>query len=368
MKKAVIIVPTYNEIGSIKEVINQIFTVAKTINNWEIHILVVDSNSNDGTEEKIIELRNKFSKLHLLKTKKEGLGRAYTQGFKEALEKLNPFVLFEMDADLSHPAEKIPEFLKEIEKGADFVIGSRYIKGGSIPNNWGIHRKIFSILGNLIVRMGFMKLQINDWTGGFRAIKSWVVKISLPHIKNYSGYVFQIAFLDYALKNNIHFKEVPFHFKDRTKGLSKINSLHYITQIILYILTQSSFVRFFIVGLLGFSLDFGLSYVFIEKIKSSIWLATIISTETAIINNFFLNNFWSFAHKKIQGGGLSYFFQFIKFNFVSLGAILIQTIGITLAVNSFGKSNWYIYKIIIILFIVIPYSYFLYNKVIWKEK
>lgn len=368
MKKAVVVIPTYNEIGSIEIIVSKIFEVAKAVTNWEVHILVVDSNSNDGTQEKIESLMKRYPKLHLLKTKKEGLGKAYTQGFQYALEKINPYVIFEMDADLSHPPEKLPEFLHEIENGADFVIGSRYIKGGSIPADWGLHRKIFSIAANLVVKLGFMKLKISDWTGGFRAIKVWVIKEALSHIKNYSGYVFQIALLDFALKKNVHFKEVPFHFKDRTHGISKIYTTQYIIQIFHYVFTHSSFVKFIIVGFIGFGLDFGLSYLFIEKIKAAIWLATIVSTETAIINNFILNNFWSFSYKKIAGGKLSYFLKFIKFNFVSLGAILIQTVGISLAAGFFGKQNWYIYKVIIILFIVIPYSYILYNKFIWKER
>lgn len=368
MKRAVIVVPTYNEVENVKKLIPQIFEEAKKNQNWEIHILIVDSHSNDGTEQAILKLINSYPKLHLLRMKKEGLGRAYIEGFKAALEKLNPYLLFEMDADLSHNPNDISRFLKEIERGADFVVGSRYIKGGSIPKDWGIHRKLFSILGNLIIRFGFMRLKNTEWTNGYRAIKSWIVKDAFDYIKNYSGYVFQVAFLDYALKNNARVIEIPVNFKDRKSGISKINTIQYITSSLLYVFLNSSFIKFVIVGSIGFTIDFGISYLGIERLEKPVWITTLIGTETAIISNFLLNNFWSFAHKKIGNNSRTFIFNFLKFNLVSSGAIIIQTIGMHLLDSFFGREWWYIYKVLIIIFIVVPYSYILYNKFIWKNK
>jgi len=136
MKKAVIVIPTYNEKQNVARLVEHIFDCVKEKNNWEICVLIVDSQSPDGTQDIIEELIKRYPKLHLLKTKKEGLGKAYIHGFLYAIKYLNPFVLFEMDADLSHDPKIIPAFLERIEKGADFVIGSRYIKDGSIPENW----------------------------------------------------------------------------------------------------------------------------------------------------------------------------------------------------------------------------------------
>lgn len=368
MRKAVIVLPTYNEKGNVRKLINLIDDVRKKITNWEIEILVVDSHSPDKTIEEVKKLQKEIANLYFIETKKEGLGKAYISGFQYAIEKLKAYVIFEMDADLSHDPKLIPLFLKEIEKGADFVIGSRYIKGGSIPKDWGWNRKLFSILGNLIIRFGFMKIKITDWTSGFRAIKTWVVKDALSFIKNYSGYVFQVAFLDYAIKNGARVSEVPLNFIDRKWGKSKINSFQYIVQTLFYVLTNSSFIKFVIVGLIGFVIDMGILYLLVEKIHIStklVWLAQSISAETAIISNFLLNNFWSFAYKKIKNNHL---LSFIKFNFVSLGSLLIQTITLQVAVNIFGRQNWFIYKVLIIAFIIIPYSYILYNKLIWKEK
>ncbi len=368
MKKAAIVIPTYNEAGDIEKVIDQIFSEAKKIENWELHVLVVDSTSQDNTDSIVKGLQKKYPRLHLLETKKEGLGKAYIHGFTYVLEKLNPYLIFEMDADLSHDPKEIPQFLKSIESGSDFVIGARYIKGGSIPKEWALHRKLFSILGNLVIRFGFFNMKITDWTDGYRAIKAWIIKDSLEYVNQYSGYIFQIALLDNAIKQNAVVKEIPINFKDRSHGVSKINSAQYIAHILFYVFSHSSFVKFVIVGLIGFILDFSISYVLIEKMHKALWYATIISTESAIICNFFLNNFWSFSHKRIAGGTRSYMASFLKFNLVSSGSVAIQTIGIHIFDLIFGRKWWYIYKVLLIVFVVIPYSYFFYNKLIWKNK
>lgn len=377
MKKAVIIIPTYNEIGNIKPLIESIFHVAKTVPHWSIGVLIVDSSSPDNTAEEVKKMQESYPDLHLLITPKEGLGRAYVKGFSYAMTHLKPFVLFEMDADLSHNPEYIPHFLRKIELGADFVIGSRYIKGGSIPSNWGLHRKIFSICANLFVRFGFMKLSTTDWTGGFRAIKSWVVTSAMTHISQYTGYVFQVALLDFANQKGAKMAEVPIAFVDRTEGKSKINSMQYIIQTFWYVLTQSSFIKYVMTGFMGFGVDFGISYVLISSGISK-GTATIISAECAIITNFLINNFWSFKSKQITGGVFEYVTKFLFFNLISSGSILIQYMGITSLLRIFGDSiirigfitlsSWILYKVAIIGFLIIPYSYILYNKVIWRKK
>ncbi|MBP9691307.1 glycosyltransferase family 2 protein [Candidatus Woesebacteria bacterium] len=380
MKKAAIILPTYNEGKNIEKVIEQLFAVAAGIPNWGIHVVVVDSSSPDGTGQIVEEMRkrkNKYRDLHVLHTKKEGLGKAYTHGFTYAIEKIKPFVLFEMDSDLSHNPQDIPLFLKKIEEGADFVVGSRYIPGGSIPSNWPLQRKILSTTANLFIRLGFMKLRITDWTNGYRAIKTWVVQKSLKNIEGHTGYVFQIALLDNALKNSAIIREIPNKFIDRTEGESKINSGQYITDIIFYILQNSSFIKFCIVGGSGFIVDFGFAYTFIHTFNLPKVVSNMLSAEIAIISNFFLNNYWSFAHKKI-GERTSLLKSVLKFNLVSSGSILIQGVGMWLALTLLGdhvfrvgnmeSHTWIIYKIGIILLIVIPYSYFFYNRFVWKEK
>ncbi|KKP63102.1 MAG: Dolichyl-phosphate beta-D-mannosyltransferase [Candidatus Roizmanbacteria bacterium GW2011_GWC2_34_23] len=380
MKKALVVLPTYNEAGTIKKLIEDILLQNQKVTNWEIEVLINDSSSTDDTAKLVKELQKKyFKKIYLLETKKEGLGKAYHQAFIYAIEYIQPFVIIQMDADFSHNPNDTPLFLNEIAKGADMVVGARYIKGGSIPKNWGIHRKILSVFANLTIRFGFMKLNVHEWTNGYRAIKIWLIKDALDHIKNYSGYVFQIAMLDYAIKKGAKLAEIPNNFIDRKYGKSKIFVSQYILQILAYIFSHSSFIKFIIVGFIGFAVDFSFAYLFINKFHFNKPSANMFSAEIAIISNFLMNNFWSFKDKKIQGGVFSYLFKFITFNFVSSGSIIIQGVGLSLAlrfiadktIHLFGVANissWIVYKILIIAFIIIPYSYILYNKVIWKKK
>lgn len=371
MKKAVIIIPTYNEVENISKLINSLFSLSKTIKGWQIELLVVDSSSPDKTASSVRKLQKDHSDLHLLSTKREGLGRAYLRGFTVALKEFKADVVFEMDADFSHNPQVIPDFLAKIDGGADFVIGSRYIRGGSIPSDWSLDRKFFSVFGNLIIRTGFMKIGITDWTSGYRAIKSWVVESSLKHLEKYSGYVFQVALLDESLKKNAKVSEIPIRFIDRRYGVSKINTFQYMSQTLRYVFTHSSFIRYVLVGLTGAIIDFGLSFLIIEVFKIAhnlFWLATLISAEIAVIFNFIANNFWSFSHKKLDNSFSSFRSAFLKFNAVAVGALAIQAFGIQFLTNIFGPSLWFVYKFFILAFIIIPYSYFLYNKIIWKSK
>lgn len=368
MKKAVIILPTYNEADNVAILIPQIFDEQKNSSNWELEILIVDDNSPDKTAQRVADMQKKFKKLHIISGEKAGLGKAYVRGFRHALDHLNPDVIFEMDADLSHEPTSIPFMLKKIDEGFDIVIGTRYMKGGSIPKNWGLHRKIFSFCGNLVVRFGFMHLAIRDWTNGFRALKTNFLPEIIPHLDQYNGYVFQIALLDRAVKLHKKIGEVPVNFQERNAGKSKISSGRYIFDILMYVFQHSSFIKFGIVGVIGAVLDFGTSYVLIEKIVLPIWLATVISAELAIISNFFLNNYWSFSHKKVENSFGSLINSLIRFNTISAGNILIQATLLQVATIIFPKEYWYIYKIFIIAFVIIPYSYYLYNKVIWKKK
>jgi len=367
MKRAVIVVPTYNESENIEALLSKISTASQKIDSWNISVLVVDSKSPDKTSDVVKTIQKKNKKVYLLETEKEGLGKAYLRGFDYAINELQADVVFEMDADLSHDPKEIGAYLKEIEKGADMVLGTRYSKGGSIPSNWGIHRKLMSGLGNLIVRVGFMKFSLSDWTGGYRAIRTWLVKQVVPDMQNYTGYVFQVSFLDKALKKKANVVEVPIQFTDRVDGISKINAPQYIVQTLWYVFTNSSFIKFVIVGGLGAVLDFGLAYVLKYNAKIDVKWANGISAETAVIFNFLVNNFWSFSHSKVTGGALGYIWNFIKFNLVSLGNIAIQIIGISIGVHFFGEQYWLAYKAFTIGFVVIPYSYILYNKVIWKK-
>jgi len=362
---AVIVIPTYNEAGNIRKLLAEISAAVKKIDNWKFHFLIVDSQSPDGTGQAVKESQKLYKNLHLVETPKEGLGRAYGAGFVYALDTLKADLLFEMDADLQHDPKLLPQFVKKIDEGADFVIGSRYIKGGSIPRDWGFNRKVYSVLGNLIIRLGFMKISITDWTSGYRAIRAPIVRTNLNIIKKYTSYVFQVAFLDNALKQHATVAEIPLRFTDRTHGASKINSGKFIRDTLMYIAYHSSFVRYVTVGGTGFIIDFSVLYFLHSVVGWHVGVSQAVSAEMAIVSNFLGNNFWSFSHKKAHGNR-ALLRGFVKFNTVALGSLILQVTAISIYEHLFGTDYIYVFKMLFILVVIIPYSYILYNRVIWK--
>lgn len=225
--KAVVLIPTFNEKDNILRLLNSLRKVLKEIKGWNFAILVVDDNSPDGTAEAVRLQTKKSKNIHLLlRRKKAGLGVAYLAGMKRAFDNLRADLVLVMDADLSHGPGYIPNFLKEVEKGADFVVGSRYIKGGAIAKKWALHRKFLSIFGNIIVSLMLGKNNLTDWTSGFRAIKKEVYRKVRPYMSKdkaeFRGYTFNISFAYHTILEGFKASEVPIQFVDRTSGKSKL--------------------------------------------------------------------------------------------------------------------------------------------------
>lgn len=224
--KTVVIIPTYNERENIERLINRIRQVSKKIPRWSVEILVVDDNSPDGTAEVVKKISRRAREVHLmLRGAKEGLGAAYLAGMHEAFDKMKAEVCVIMDADLSHNPEYLPKFLEKIEEGSDFVVGSRYIKGGAIPKNWGMHRKFLSYFGNKTTSLLIGKENLSDWTSGYRAIKKEVYKKVVPRLegnKRFRGYTFNISFAYQTCELGFVTSQVPIKFTDRTEGKSKL--------------------------------------------------------------------------------------------------------------------------------------------------
>lgn len=218
-----IVLPTYNEAENIEDFLNTVYSVIAEIKDFNINTLIVDDKSPDGTADIVKKLQQKNNKIHLLENNTRGLGNAYRAGFKYAMENLNPDVLVEMDSDFSHSPEKLKELLPPINEGYDFVIGSRYIKGGSIPANWALIRKMNSKYGNIFARFIAGLMQVKDCTSGFRAIRVDVLnKIDLDNL-DVNGYAFQMNILYECVYHGAKTYEIPINFIDRVKGKSKLS-------------------------------------------------------------------------------------------------------------------------------------------------
>ncbi len=219
MSKAVVVVPTYNEIENIERLLRTVFSLQR-----EFHVLVVDDNSPDGTATVVEEnFRTYPEKLFLLKrAEKTGLGTAYIAGFKWALQHGYDYI-FEMDADFSHnPNDLIRLFNACHKEGNDVAIGSRYVKGVNVVN-WPMSRVLMSWLASKYVRF-VMGIDIYDTTAGFICYRRRVLeKINLDNIR-FVGYAFQIEMKFKAYLSKFKIKEVPVIFTDRTKGESKMSS------------------------------------------------------------------------------------------------------------------------------------------------
>src|SRR3989344_3377149 len=351
MKKAVIINPTYNEKGNIEKLITTLEEdIFPKIKDWDMYILVADDSSPDGTGEEVKRLMEKYKNLDISVGEKHGLGAAYIRGMTYAIEKMDADVVFEMDADLQHDPEKIPLFLQKIDEGCDMVLGNRYSDGGSIPQNWPIQRKVFSVVANLFVRIVFTAFSIHDWTGGYRALKKEVFLKEKDKLTNFKGYIFQISFLHKALRDGFKIGEVPFHFSDRTLGKSKIAPIGYILEVFKFVIISrikelifGKFGKFLVVGGLGFVINAGLYEALVRNTNLPLAVSNLIAAQFAIFSNFNFNNAWTFKTQKANSI-FSYFRKMIGFFTTSnIGVILIQSGIIQLGDVLYGEKYYRIY-------------------------
>lgn len=225
--KAVVLIPTFNERDNILRLLNSLKKVFKKIKGWNLSILVVDDTSPDGTAQVVQQYRKRDKNVRLLlRKKKVGLGAAYLAGMKKAFEELEADVVVVMDADLSHKPEYLPDLLKKILSGADFVVGSRRIPGGAIPQEWPVHRKFLSIGGNTLVTIFLGSRVLTDWTSGYRAIRKGVYKkvrqMIVEDKAEFRGYTFNISFAYHAITEGFKVTEIPIKFPDRKRGESKL--------------------------------------------------------------------------------------------------------------------------------------------------
>lgn len=215
MNETLIVVPTYNERENLPPLVQRLLSLPVPVD-----LLVVDDNSPDGTGKIADELAAKYSNVHVLhRLVKNGLGRAYIDGFKWALEKGYEFI-FEMDGDFSHNPDDVPRFI-EAAQNAELVLGSRYVNGIRVIN-WPLQRLMLSKFAAKYVQI-ITGMPFTDPTGGYKCFRSRALKsIDLDAIRS-NGYSFQIEMTNKVWRQGLRVAEVPIIFTDRFQGTSKMS-------------------------------------------------------------------------------------------------------------------------------------------------
>lgn len=367
--KVVVILPTYNEKENILPMLDKLRVVCRSIKGHTFMFLVIDDSSPDGTESVVRKYQRSHRDVLLISGVKEGLGKALLRGMRYAVESLHADMIAQMDADQSHDPAALPSFFHALGSGADFVVGSRYIPGGSIPQNWAPHRKIYSVIGNSIVRFGLGVSRIHDWTGGYRVYAPMYVKALAKQMEQYRGYVFQIAFLYQSVQLGARVAEVPIHFTDRRYGRSKIAPSEYIRNVLVYVakermraIASGSFGKFLVVGTIGFIVN-TVVLEFLVRLGYHPVIGSVVGAELAIVSNFLLNNRWTFGSKSIRGKAMIP--KFLQFNVTSVGAVIIQSGTIAIGTYLFGIPTYRMFYVLGVG-IGLVWNYVMYSRIIWR--
>jgi len=371
MVRIVIVMPAYNEAANIGKMIDALCGEEfPKINKAKMLLLIVDDFSPDGTGNIVRQMMKQYKMLYLLQGKKAGLGMAYVRGMRYAMKMLGADAVLEMDADFQHPPRFIKPMVEAYVNGAEYVIGSRYIKGGSVPKEWALFRKMVSFFGNLFIRIVLVRPKLHDLTTGFRLtkVKGVLDKIKLENLMELKRFAYKVDLLYQSVKLAKVVKEVPLQFAARVAETSKFNTKEMVSTfkvaIILGIKDKIRFLKFGIVGFVGYLVN-ALALKLLTVLGTPGFIAWSIPVELAIISNFTLNNLWTFKSETISGTG-NILKKFLAFNGTSAGALLIQLIAGTIGDRVFGIGARQILLPFIILFLVLPYNYFMYNAVIWR--
>lgn len=220
MNKIVVVIPTYNEAENIEPLTQALWALGIP----DMTIIVVDDSSPDGTAD----IGEALARAHpgrlrvMRRPGKMGLGTAYKDGFRKALE-MGAAIIVQMDADFSHSPAYIPQMLATLEEGYDVVVGSRYVQGGSLDKRWDWSRYLLSWWANAVYTRLILRTSTLDATAGFKAWKrETLVGIDLARIHS-NGYDFQVEMTFVAERLGYRIREIPIHFEDRRIGQSKLN-------------------------------------------------------------------------------------------------------------------------------------------------
>lgn len=362
-----VIIPTFNEIDNIENITKAVLDVFDK-NGIDGEILVVDDKSKDGTIDAVKAMQKSYPQVNLIVRESDhGLSQSVAEGF----EKANSDIIQVIDADFSHPVELIPRFLSAIEGGADVCIGSRYTKGGDITD-WPLKRRLISLGATFFGRVLFP--EVTDPVSGFFAIKKVVV--AGAELKP-RGYKILMEVLGKGRWQS--FKEIPFTFKDREAGESKLKLstiIDYIRQCIdigLYAVSHhetsvwnewKKLLKFGCVGLSGIFVNTGILYLLTEYAGLFYMVSSLFAIEVSIITNFLLNDCWTF-NDKINSRIAEKWKRFVSFEVISVLGVAIN-MGVLYTLTEFA-GLWYILSNVIGIFVAFVWNFYVNRHVTWKK-
>jgi dolichol-phosphate mannosyltransferase len=341
-----IIIPTYNEARNIGRVLTGIQEVIALSDTDTWSIIVVDSHSPDGTARIVKAAQSGSKNIHLIEEPiKGGIARAYLAGIRYAKYTLNSDAFIEFDGDGQHDPQALRALADALNGGADCVVGSRYIPGGSIPAEWKSYRKILSCAGSLYTRL-LLELPVRDATSGLKAtsLRSRATE-HLPLTEEQllsTSYAYKLQFLHSIAAEGGTIVEVPIAFRMRDFDVSKsswediIESLKVTGILRLRTLSKWRFLRVMSIGALGFLLQtifFEVVGVYLRIIPPN--EAVLLGAEIAILSNFFLNERFSFGDRPAT----SLKKKLLKFHLVSLTSVLAQFVAVSIAEHFFSTSS-----------------------------
>ncbi|MFC1756093.1 glycosyltransferase [Patescibacteria group bacterium] len=370
--KVVVVIPTYNERENIKRLIPLLEKEYEHFSNHEIHTLIVDGNSPDGTGEEVEGFKEQYPNVWLLREKeKAGLGAAYVYGFRHAMKEMGAEVVVEMDADFQHDPKDLTSMLQKFDEGYDYIIGSRYIKGGSVPKEWAFYRKFLSLGGSWFSKLVLGIFNVNDFTTGFKIsrVKGYLDRLDLDGI-NSSGFAYKIDLLYKMHRVGAKIVEVPIKFGLRDRGDSKMekdNMMDSLRVVVLLRYEESkSFLKFLLVGLAGLIADGGVfSLLRLTSVGSS-W-ASAISGFVGMVTTFSLNNVWSFKERKIESRK-KMIKSFVVYFASSYVPIIFRSWLIDFSIGKYGEGALVEYTAFSIGILVgLVWNYTVYSRLIWKK-
>ena len=355
--RLVVNIPTYCERDNIEEIIKRVLSTCKKI-DADVHVLVADSASPDGTGDIVKKVSRVNPKVHYLNVKVRGLGVGVVKGHRFAVDKLKADVLAQMDGDLSHEPSTLPIMFDYIKKGYDLVNGSRLMPGGK--NLLGWHRRLFTRGSALFCKLSWGTFNLSEYTNSYRMFtKELFEKIDFTKVPwRAKTYIIQPAFLYAAVEAGAKIKEVPIKFVDRKKGYSKAQIVAYTFDVLKFgvkvrIQRSKMFVKFLMVGTGGYLVNaialgllnrgqiYNMSLLgkpilllipqhqqapkFLYFTIDRLFVASVISIELSIIFNFLFHDNWTFKTRKKDGLLIT---RFLKFNLTSAGSPLIQLVSI----------------------------------------